>query len=140
MLQQYCLLQSLFLLTILSITVWSFEGCGIPRLFNPVAQVTLRGFFQLVPISWRGMSSCSGCQSWFSLLISFSVLSNGGYEATPLQVERVPLLVGGSILHQTGRQVLSFLLTWGVLTHFTPPLFCLALPTMTQFCEWLHLS
>ena len=32
---------------------------------------------------------------------------------------------------------LSFTLTWGLLTHFTPP-FCLALPTMTQFSDWLH--
>ena len=40
--------------------------------------------------------------------------------------------MGGSILHQRGRQVLSFLLTWGVLTHFTPPLFfwpCLLWPS-----------
>ena len=30
--------------------------------------------------------------------------------------------------------MLSFL-TWGLLTHFTPP-FCLALPTVTPFCDW----
>ena len=36
------------------------------------------------------------------------------------------------------RQALSFLLTLGVLTHFTSPSFCLALPTMTQFHEWSH--
>ena len=77
--------------------------------------------------------------SGFFVIFIF-VISNGGYEATPLQVARVPLLVGGSILHQRGRQMLSFLLTWEVLTHFTPPLFCLALPTMTQFHEWLHSS
>ena len=49
------------------------------------------------------------------------VISHGGYEATPLQVARVPLLVGRSIPHQRGRQMLSFFLTWGLLTHFTPP-------------------
>ena len=48
--------------------------------------------------------------------------------------------MGGSILHQRGRQILSFLLTWGLLTHFTPPLLCLALPTMALFHEWLHSS
>ena len=31
---------------------------------------------------------------------------------------------------------LSFTLTWGLLTHFTPPLFLLALPALTQFGEW----
>ena len=73
-----------------------------------------------------------------SLFLAF-VISNGGYEATPLQVACVPLFVHRSILHQRGRQTLSFLLTQGLLTHFTsPPLLCLALPTMTQFCEWLH--
>ena len=34
---------------------------------------------------------------------------------------------------------MSFLLTQGLLTHFTPP-FCLALPNMTQFHDWLHSS
>ena len=28
----------------------------------------------------------------------------------------------------------------GLLTHFTPPCFCLALPTVTQFCDWSHSS
>ena len=80
---------------------------------------------------------------WLSILVSFFlvfIVSSGGYEATPLQVARVPLLVGRSIPHQRGRQVLSFLLTWGLLTHFTPPVLCLALPTMTQFHDWLHSS
>ena len=36
--------------------------------------------------------------------------------------------------------MLSFLLTWGLLTHFTPPVLCLALPTMTQFHDWSHSS
>ena len=53
---------------------------------------------------------------------------------------RVPLLVGGNIWHQRGRQMLSFLLTQGYLPVSLPPLLCLALPTMTQFCEWLHSS
>ena len=68
------------------------------------------------------------------------VISNGGYEPTPLQVVRVPLLVGSSILHQTGRQTLSFFLIQGLLAHFTCPCFCLALPTVTQFCDWSHSS
>ena len=63
---------------------------------------------------------------WLSILVSLLIfvfiILNEGYEATPLQVARVPLLVGGSILHWRGRQALSFLLTWGVLTHVTPPL------------------
>ena len=67
---------------------------------------------------------------WLSILVSWLIIVfiifNGGYEATPLWEARVPLLVGGSILHQGGRQALSFLLTWGVLTCFTPPLFGLA--------------
>ena len=49
MLQQYCLLQSF----ISNNTVYSsleFWGGGILRLFNPVAQVTLRGFLQLPPL------------------------------------------------------------------------------------------
>ena len=83
------------------------------------------------------MLSLSVLVSW---LISILVIFDGGYEATPLQVVGIPLVVGGSILCQRGRQALSFLLTWGVLAHFTPPLFCLALLTMTQFCEWSHLS
>ena len=67
---------------------------------------------------------------WLSILVSFFlilVISSGGYEATPLQAARVPLLVGRSILHQRGRQMLSFLLTWGLLTHFTPPCFMFGL-------------
>ena len=61
---------------------------------------------------------------WLSILVSsflVFVISNGGYEATPLQAVCVPLLVGRSIPHQRGRQALSFLLTQGLLTCFTPP-------------------
>ena len=78
---------------------------------------------------------------WLSILVFLFlvfVVSNGGYEATPLQVGCVPLSVGRSILHQRGRQMLSFPLDMGVT--FTPPLLCLTLPTMTQFCEWSHSS
>ena len=59
-----------------------------------------------------------------SWLISILVIFIGGYEATPLQVARVPILVSRSILCQRGGQV-SFLipLDMGVLTHFTPPAF-----------------
>ena len=40
--------------------------------------------------------------------------------------------MGRSILHQRGRQTLLFFLTWGSLTHFTPPFFvwpCLPWPS-----------
>ena len=82
---------------------------------------------------------------WLSIQVSWLifilVIFIGEYEATPLQVARVPLMVGGSILCQRGRQVLSFVpLHTGATYLFHSPLFCLALPTMTQFCEWLHLS
>ena len=65
---------------------------------------------------------------WLLILVSWLVfifiIFDGGYEATPLQVVRVPLLVGGSIPCQGGRQVLSLVpLDMGVLTHFTPPCF-----------------
>ena len=53
---------------------------------------------------------------------------------------RIPLLVGRSIPCQRGRQMLSFLLTQGLLTHFPPLHFCLVLPTMTQFHDCLHSS
>ena len=59
-----------------------------------------------------------------SWLISIFVVFKGGYGATPLQVVRVPLLAGRSILHQIGGQVLSLVPPdmGGVLTHFTPPI------------------
>ena len=72
----------------------------------------------------------------WSILVSFIVRS----EATPLQAVSVLLLVGRSIPCQRGREMLSFFLTWGLLTCFTSPHFCLALPTMTQFCDWSHSS
>ena len=80
---------------------------------------------------------------WLSILVSLFlifIISNGGYEATPLQAAKVPLMVGRSTPHKRGRQMLSFLLTQGLLTHFTPPLLCLALPTVTQLCDWSHSS
>ena len=46
----------------------------------------------------------------------------------------------GAILHQGSIQMLSFLLTWGYLPISLPTLLCLALHTMTQFCEWFHSS
>ena len=42
--------------------------------------------------------------SGFFVIFVF-VISNGGYEATPLQAVRVPLLVVGSIPQERGRQV-----------------------------------
>ena len=67
---------------------------------------------------------------WLPFLTSFFlvfVISSGGYEATPLQAARVPLLVGKSIPCQRDRQMLSFFLTQGLLTHFTPPCFMFGL-------------
>ena len=74
--------------------------------------------------------------SGFFIVFVF-VISDGGYKATPLQVVRVPLSVGRSILHQRGRQMLSFLLTWGLLTHFTPLFYvwpCLLWPSSMSGC------
>ena len=80
---------------------------------------------------------------WLSILdssFSIFVVSQRGYEATPLQAVRVHLSVGRTFLHQRGTQM-SFFLTQGLLTCFTcPPCFCMALPTMTQFGDWLHSS
>ena len=45
----------------------------------------------------------------------------------------------GSILHRCGK---LFVLhsDMGLLTHFTPPIWILALPAVTQFSEWQHSS
>ena len=52
---------------------------------------------------------------------------------------RVPLYVGRSILHQKGRQLCPSFQHGGYLPVSLPP-FYLALPTMTQFHDWLHPS
>ena len=108
-----------------------FQGYSTCRPVNP------RGLIQTSPFLGGAGPHALAVDSGFFLIF---IISSGGYEATPLQVARVPLLVGRSILHQRGRQILSFLLTWGLLIHFTPPVLCLAFPTMTQFCDWLHSS
>ena len=106
----------------LSIAVQSFVGVIFWVLSNPVIWVAPQGLSNCYPpFSLRSMSLCSGCQFCFLGKFLCFVVFNGGYEATPLWAVRVPLLVGRSILHQRGRQALSFLLTWGVLTCFTPP-------------------
>ena len=58
---------------------------------------------------------------------------------TPLQVERVPLYVGRSILCQKGRLPCPSFQHGGYLPISLPP-FYLVLPTMTQFHDWLHPS
>ena len=63
---------------------------------------------------------------WLSILISllifvFHHFSKEGIKPPLYRQWGIPLLVGGSIPHQRGRQALSFLLTWGLLTCFTPP-------------------
>ena len=97
------------------------------------------GLMQPPTVSWGPHPCTLAVVSGFFIIFIF-IISNGGHEATPLQVVRVPLLVVGSFLHQRGIQMLSFLLTWGYLPITLPPLLCLALPTMTQFHEWLHSS
>ena len=79
---------------------------------------------------------------WLSILVSFPfsvfVVFNGGYKATPLQAARVPLLVGRSIPHQIGRQVFSFLLTWGYLPVSLTLCFvwpCLPWPSSISVCN-----
>ena len=116
-LQQYCPLQS----SIISNTVYcssTFCGVNFSRAVQPSNPGDTSGIVKLFPpFSLMSTSSCSGCQFWFLIIL------NGGYEATPLQVVRIPLLVGWSILCQGGRQVLSFLLTWGYLPLSPSPLF-----------------
>ena len=102
--------------------------------------MTPRGFLQLPPLFLGGAHPHALAVDTGFFIIFIFIVSNGGYEATPLQLARVPLLVGGSILHQRRRQMLSFLLTWGYLPISLPPLLGLALPTMNQFCEWSHSS
>ena len=102
---------------------------------------TLRRFIWLTPFFFEEHVLMLWLSILVSCLISILVIFDGGYEATPLQVVRVPLLVGGSIPCQRGRQVLSIvLLDMGGTYPFHSPLFCVALPTMTQFHEWSHLS
>ena len=85
---------------------------------------------------------------WLSILVSWLVfifiIFNGGYEATPLQAVKVPLLEGGSILHQRGRQVLSLVpLDMGGTYPFHFPcllLPCLLWPSSMSGCihHWVH--
>ena len=81
---------------------------------------------------------------WLSILVSFFlvfIISSGGYEVTPLQAVRVPLLVGRSIPCQRGRQIIVIPLDTGVTYLFhSSPVLCLALPTITQFHDWSHSS
>ena len=126
MLQLYCLLQSFIINNTVDCSS-EFEGGDILRLFKPLARVKLREFIQFPPFLGGAHSHALAVDSGFFIIFVFFI-SNGGYEATPLQAVRVPLLVGGSIPHQGGRQMLSFLLTQGVLTHFIPPFVMFGLP------------
>ena len=103
MLQQYCLLQSFNNNTVNC----SSKFCGGLKVFNPVTWVTLRGFIWLTLLFFEEHVLVLWLSILVSWLISIFVVFNGGYEATHLQVARVPLLVGGSIPCQRGRQVLS---------------------------------
>ena len=122
------------LVTILSIAVQSFVGVIFQGLIHLGGYLTVPSLFL-----WWACPLAVAVHSGFLASLCFFVVFNGGYEATPLWTARVPLLVGGSILHQGGRQALLFLLTWRYLPISLPPL-CLALPTITQFGEWLHSS
>ena len=79
---------------------------GGSEAIQPCSLVTLRGlssyplfFEEHVLVLWLSV-----LVPW---LVSIFIIFDGGYEATPLQAARVPLLVGGSIPHKKGRQVLS---------------------------------
>ena len=79
---------------------------------------------------------------WLLVLVSWRiVIFQGGYKAIPLQMARVPLLVGSSIPCQRGGQVMSLIpLHMGDAYPFHSPSFCMTLPTVTQFHEWSHSS
>ena len=81
--------------TILSITVHNLGLSNIhPLSFNEHAlMLRLSGGYCLVAVN----SSFCGCHQFWCLQ---------GYEATPLWVARLPLHMGGSILHQGGRHLL----------------------------------
>ena len=120
MLQQYCVSQSF----INNNTIYhssNFCGGDLLRLFNPVVWMTPWGLSNCPPFFFDKQILMFWLLILVSWLVFIFVIFNGGYEATPLQAVRVPLLVGGSIPHQRGRQASSFLLKQGVLTHFTPP-------------------
>ena len=61
-----------------------------------------------------------------------------GYDATPLQAVRILFRWVGAF-HIREVDYLVLLSDIGVTYPFHPP-FCLALPTMTQFCDWSHSS
>ena len=90
------------------------------------------------PFPLESTSSCSGCHFW-----SHEQSSSSKEDIKPSLYRWQGSLfwwVGVFHVREVDRCCLWFLLTWGVLTHFTPHLFCLALPTLTQICEWSHLS
>ena len=58
------------------------------------------GVIQLSPILWQAHPHA------LAVSVSFFIIFNEGYEATPLQVARVPLCMGWGILHQGGRHML----------------------------------
>ena len=137
MVQLYCPLQSF----IINNTVyWSsvFHGGNLLGWLNPVNQVMPQGLSNCPPFLFEEHILVL----WLLILVPwlilvFSFLLDGGYEATPLQMARVPLLVGWSILHQGGRLTLSFLWHGGTYPFHSPP-FYLALPTMIQFGDWSY--
>ena len=92
-----------------------------------------QGAIQPPPYLLASISLCSGSHFWFLCWFQVFVVFDGGYEATPLWVARVPLCVGGSIPHQGGRHILKPPPDMeGYLPISLPPP-CLALPTMTHF-------
>ena len=131
----YC---SLLLLTTLSFAVQSFKGVDILRLFN-CSPVNPKGLIQTPPVSWRSMSLCSGC--WFSFLcFPYSLFLMKGMKQ-PLYRWCVSLFgwVGAFCVREVDRHCPSSSHRLN-LPISLPPLLCLALPTLTQFCEWLHSS
>ena len=141
MLQLHCLLQS-FLInnTVNCSSEFFFEGGDIPRLFKPIAWEELRGFIQLPPHFLEEHV----LMLWLSILVSSLFLSSlflmEGMKP-PLYRWQGSLFqwVGAFHVREVDRCCHS---SWHreYLLISLPPLLCLALPTMTQFHEWLHSS
>ena len=145
MLQQYCLLHSFNNNTVYC----SSKFAWVLRVLNSIPSLTPRGLYTLgvflviwlTPLFFEEHVLMLWLSILVSWLISILVIFIGGYEATPLQVARVSLLVGRSIPCQRGGQVLSLIPPdMGGAYPFHSPWFCLALPTVTQFHEWSHSS
>ena len=137
MLLLYCLLQSFLINNTVNCSSKFWRGSYSKAIWTS-SLGELRGFMQLPPFLEEHILMFWLLFMVSSLFFSSSFLMEGMKPS--LYRWHVPLSVGRSILYQRGRLMLSFLLTWGYLPISLPPLLCLALSTVTQFCEWLHSS